>query len=267
MDADRPFTSLFLLLSADGKISTGDTDEMDVDRDLPHIPGVKEGLKQYYDLEHGTDRFSLNTGRTLAKTGINEKQDDPEQVPVTFVVVDTEPHLTEQGVSYLARKGRALIVVTANPAHPASVLKESFSNLHVIRYERIDFAHLFNRLKQDYGATRMTIQSGGTLNATLIRGGLVDRVLLVIAPALIGGKDTPTLMDGESLHATAELSRIKALDLVQATPLRDSYVLLEYNVRNGSIYCDRPIATSMPRTCGTDFVWLWRARGDAAENP
>ena len=70
------------------------------------------------------------------------------------------------------------------------------------------------------------------MNARLIREGLVDRILLVIAPALIGGRDTPTPMDGESLHATAELSRIKALDLVQATPLRDSYVLLEYNVRN-----------------------------------
>ena len=35
-------------------------------------------------------------------------------------------------------------------------------------------------------------------------------------------------MDGESLYTAAELSKIKALDLVQATPLRDSYVLLEY---------------------------------------
>ena len=39
-------------------------------------------------------------------------------------------------------------------------------------------------------------------------------------------------MDGESLYTAAELSKIKALDLVQATPLRDSYVLLEYEVRN-----------------------------------
>ena len=78
----------------------------------------------------------------------------------------------------------------------------------------------------------MTMQSGGNLNATLVREGLVDRIVLVIAPALIGGKDTSTLMDGESLHTAAELSKIKALDLVQATPLRDSYVLLEYEVRN-----------------------------------
>ena len=102
----------------------------------------------------------------------------------------------------------------------------------MLHYEKIDFTHLFNRLKHDFGAIRMTIQSGGSMNSTLIREGLVDRIMLVVAPALIGCKDTPTLVDGESLHTTAELSNVKALDLVQATPLRNSYGLLEYEVRN-----------------------------------
>ena len=45
---DRPVTTLFLIASVDGKISTGDTDSLDVDRDFPKIVGVKEGLLQYY---------------------------------------------------------------------------------------------------------------------------------------------------------------------------------------------------------------------------
>jgi 2,5-diamino-6-(ribosylamino)-4(3H)-pyrimidinone 5'-phosphate reductase len=40
----RPKTTLFMLMSIDGKISTGDTDALDVDRDLPGIAGVREGL-------------------------------------------------------------------------------------------------------------------------------------------------------------------------------------------------------------------------------
>jgi len=232
MNSDRPFTTLFLLVSADGKISTGDTDEMDVDQDYPQLPGVKEGLPQYYDLETKTDQFSLNTGRVFAKIGANEPQDDPEQVPVTFVIIDSRPHLTEQGVAYLAKRGRKLIIVTANEVHPALALRGRFPNLHVLEYETIDFHNLFSRLKHEYGADRLTIQSGGTLNTTLVREGLVDRVLLVVAPALIGGKNTPTLMDGESVHTVSELSKIKSLELVQTKPLRDSYALLEYNVRN-----------------------------------
>lgn len=48
---NRPFTTLFMLMSLDGKISTGDTDEMDFDKDLKRIVGVKEGLPQYYERE------------------------------------------------------------------------------------------------------------------------------------------------------------------------------------------------------------------------
>jgi 2,5-diamino-6-(ribosylamino)-4(3H)-pyrimidinone 5'-phosphate reductase len=87
-------------------------------------------------------------------------------------------------------------------------------------------------LARDYGAERVTIQSGGTLNATLVREGLIDRLLLVVAPAMIGGENTATLMDGESLRSTKDLKKIKTLQLIQAKPLKDSYLLLEYEVRN-----------------------------------
>ncbi|WP_020072972.1 hypothetical protein [Faecalispora sporosphaeroides] len=43
----KPITTLFMLMSVDGKISTGTSDELDVDKDFPKITGVAEGL-------HGT---------------------------------------------------------------------------------------------------------------------------------------------------------------------------------------------------------------------
>lgn len=230
---NRPYTTLFLLVSVDGKISTGDTDAMDVDKDYPRIDGVKDGLKQYYDLEMETDLFSLNTGRVFAKVGMNEKTDEPKKLPVSFVVIDNEPHLTEKGVSYLAKKSKNLIIATTNKTHSAISLKNKFDNIDVFEYqEKIDFGDFFKKLKEQFGAERLTIQSGGTLNTALVREGLVDRVFLVIAPALVGGRNTSTLMDGESLHAPDELNKIKALELVQAKPLDNSYLLLEYRVKN-----------------------------------
>ena len=58
---DRPITTLFMLMSVDGKISTGASDELDMDRDLPGILGVREGLHQYYEIEQTTDLWSFNT--------------------------------------------------------------------------------------------------------------------------------------------------------------------------------------------------------------
>lgn len=54
---------MFMLMSVDGKISTGSSDELDVDKDFPNITGVKEGLHQYYEFEQMSDLWSFNTGR------------------------------------------------------------------------------------------------------------------------------------------------------------------------------------------------------------
>lgn len=57
----KPITTLFMLMSVDGKISTGAVDELDIDREFPRINGVKEGIYQYYEIEKTTDLWSLNS--------------------------------------------------------------------------------------------------------------------------------------------------------------------------------------------------------------
>ncbi|KKT30174.1 MAG: hypothetical protein UW16_C0017G0017, partial [Microgenomates group bacterium GW2011_GWC1_44_10] len=74
---DRTYNTLFLIQSLDGKISTGDTNFLDVDLDFKRIHGVKEGLSQYYDIEKTTDPFSLNSGKVMAKIGVNLRTAKP----------------------------------------------------------------------------------------------------------------------------------------------------------------------------------------------
>ena len=220
-------------MSVDGKISTGDTDVMDVDKDFPQIRDLEKGLHQYYDLEQETDLFSLNTGRVFAKIGVNDLESDPEKTPVNFVVIDNEPHLTEKGVVYLLKKSERVFIVTTRSDHPAIHLSANNAHLIPILYkERIDFSDLMQKLRNSYGAEKLTIQSGGTMNATLLREGLIDKIRIVVAPALIGGRNTATLVDGESLHEESELFRIRPLELLKAEPLENSYLLLEYKVLN-----------------------------------
>lgn len=223
---DRPITTLFMLMSVDGKISTGGTDELDVDRDLPTIPGVREGLPQYYEIEQTTDLWSFNTGRVQAKLGINEKE-LPAKTPVSFVLLDNH-HLTEHGVRFFCAKSRQAVVITSNPVHPA--FRVDADNLHVICQEQPSLGDALERLKKECGCERLTVQSGGTVNGLFLREKLLDYVDLVVAPVLIGGKDTPTLIDGRSLTARQELSALGVLKLTDCTVLRDSWLRLRYEV-------------------------------------
>jgi 2,5-diamino-6-(ribosylamino)-4(3H)-pyrimidinone 5'-phosphate reductase len=58
------------------------------------------------------------------------------------------------------------------------------------------------------------------------------QISIVIAPALIGGKETPTLIDGESIKFFEELKKIKALNLTDIIKLNNSYINVRYDVIN-----------------------------------
>ncbi|MFA4880224.1 MAG: dihydrofolate reductase family protein [Candidatus Doudnabacteria bacterium] len=231
---DRPITTLFMLSSLDGKISTGDMDEMDTDSDFRKIKGIKEGVQQYYDLEKTTDMHFLITGKVMTKQceslNVNNRKDEPTKLSANCIIVDGV-HLQESGILYLLKKFNSLTVVTTNENHPAIKIKSE--NLKIISYkDKINFSDLFKKLKSDYGIKRITIQSGGTMNAVLLRNKLIDRISLVVAPCLIGGKDTASLIGGESLHNQKELKYVKALRLKRCDVLENSYLHLQYDVIN-----------------------------------
>jgi Pyrimidine reductase, riboflavin biosynthesis len=235
--SDRVETNLFLLVSVDGKITSGDSDELDSDSDWTRIRGVKEGLRQYYQVEESIALNSLNTGRVMAKVGVNSRTETPaKDEGITFFIVDRKPHLNEKGVRSLAQRVGRLFIVTNNASHPAFSLQAECGNLEVIHYAGdVDLPDLMRRMKQQYGYGQLTIQSGGTLNAALLRQGLVDHVTLVVAPLLVGGSTTSSLIDGVSLQTEEDLVNLRALRLVRCEALQDSYLRLDYDVVNETV--------------------------------
>jgi 2,5-diamino-6-(ribosylamino)-4(3H)-pyrimidinone 5'-phosphate reductase len=233
MEKERTYNTLFLIQSLDGKISTGDTDDLDVDKDFSRVHGVKEGLKQYYDIEATTDNVSFNSGKVQAKVGANARIWEKDRSDIHFVIVDNKPHLNEQGVEYFARRSKVFYLITTNKEHPAFKLKESFGDkLQIFYYENdVDFKEVFEKLKED-GHGRVTIQTGGDLNAVLLRQGLIDELSIVIAPVLVGGKDTQSLIAGESLHTESDLMKTRPLELIESKILENSYLHLRYKVIN-----------------------------------
>ena len=228
---NRPITTLFMLESLDGKISTGSNDNLDVDKDFCKITGVKEGLHQYYELEKETDVFSLNTGRVMEKIGVNNRKEYHEKVDVvTFIIIDNKPHLNEKGIDYICHWVGRLLLVTTNKNHVAYSLKDKYDNLEILYYDKFDPKILLEDIYRKYNAKRLTIQAGGTLNGVFVRNKLIDFVNIVIAPIIIGGKDVPTLVDGYGIIDEKELFKLLPLQLLECNKLEDSYVQLKYKV-------------------------------------
>lgn len=115
-------------------------------------------------------------------------------------------------------------------------LKESVSynikekNLHIIFQEELSLEDALHELKSSYGCEKLTIQSGGTVNGLFLREKLFDYIDVVVAPVLIGGKETASLIDGSSITSENELSGLSVLKLIDCTILNVSYIRVRYQV-------------------------------------
>ncbi|MFX1377615.1 MAG: dihydrofolate reductase family protein [Promethearchaeota archaeon] len=235
MEKNRPETTLFLMQSVDGKISTGDIDDRDQEIDFPKIKGIKEGNYQYYNHLFKTERYALISGKVLAKIGVNSREKIDDHKDVNLIIIDREPHLINKGIDYLLKSFKSIYIVTNNKNHPAFKFTKE-KELNVIFYpNEINIEDLFIKLKQDYQIHEISIQSGGTLNSLFLTLKLIDHISLIIAPCLIGGKSTPTLIDGTGPRVEDDLFNIKALTLKKCEVLKHSYIYLYYDVINDTI--------------------------------
>lgn len=151
----------------------------------------------------------------------------PEKTPVSFVLLDNT-HMTEHGVQYFCARSKEFVLITTNKTHPAFNIKAD--NLHIIYQENLSLEDALIELKKNHGCERITIQSGGTVNGMFLREKIFDYVDIVVAPVLIGGKETSTLVDGAALTKENELDKLGVLSLIGCDVLENSYIRLRYKV-------------------------------------
>ncbi len=219
---NRPITTLYMLMSLDGKISTGSSDLLDFDKDIPNIAGVNEGLNKCYEIEQTTSYWTFLTGRTMSKAGVGAGC-----VQACACVYDNN-NLDSKLIRKLCKRFVKVVIVTSNANHAAN--SEQMDNLHVLYQQETDLSEAFEILYEEFDCKVLTLQSGGTMNSLLLREGLIDFVDIVVAPMIVGGKSTPTLVDGEDLTTLEDLQNVRALSLINHYCVGKSYLRLMYKV-------------------------------------
>lgn len=112
------------------------------------------------------------------------------------------------------------------PGHLAYLHEQQVEHI-VTGEDRVDLAAALAELKARYGLNRLRVDSGGILNGTLLRQGLVDEVSVVLTPALVGGTSPRSFFTAPDLASTEGIIPLRLVHLEQ---LRDGAVWLRYEV-------------------------------------
>lgn len=222
----RPYVTVNLAMSADGKISTRERRQVRISgaRDFGRVDTLKAGQDAIV-VGIGTV-LADNPSLTVKSPALREerrkggKDEDPVRV-----VVDSQAR-TPPGADIL-RKGtgeRIIAVAESAPGERVERLRR-LATILVAGEDQVDLDRFLREL-HDRGIRCLMVEGGGTLIWGFFSRDLVDEFCTFVGPVVIGGKDAPTPADGEGFLREQDFVRLEPPTVTEC----DGGVMLRWRV-------------------------------------
>jgi 2,5-diamino-6-(ribosylamino)-4(3H)-pyrimidinone 5'-phosphate reductase len=214
-------------VSADGKLSTREREQVP-------ISGPTD-FERVDELRAESNAVMVGVGTVVAddpsltvddpvRTAIREADDEPIQPARVIADSGGRTPLDSRVLNDDART--YLLASEAAPAENVEALEETGATVLVAGEERVEFREALPELEAE-GIDQLMVEGGGEVIFSLFEAGLVDELSVYVGSAVIGGRDAPTLVDGEGF-----IKEFPQLALLSVERIDDG-VLLQWLVEGG----------------------------------
>lgn len=207
-------------MTVDGKIATSSGES---------AISSRQDLKRVHRMRAASDAVLIGIATALA--------DDP-RLTVRLVkgrnparvIVDSRGRLpADSRLLKTARKVRTIVAVTEQaPSENTGMMERAGAQVVVVPSAgsppAVDLEALF-RILEKMGFKNVLAEGGGELNWSLLRLGLADRLVVTVAPRLVGGRVATTLVEGDGFEAVSKGIR---LELARAQRVKKTGELVLY---------------------------------------
>ncbi len=201
-------------MSADGKLSSrrreqiaisGDADFARVDRCRAVADGILIGVGTVLADNPSLLRHDEQYGREQRGTNVS---------PPARIIADSNCR-TPTDSDVLAGDAKTYILTTESASVARrSKLRDAGAELIVAGTDRVDLTEAFTKLGSA-GIEQLFVEGGGELIFSLFEAELVDELTVYIGNVIFGGRDAPTLADGDGFVSgfpTLSLRSVEQLD-------------------------------------------------------
>ncbi|MGI8966804.1 MAG: dihydrofolate reductase family protein [Limisphaerales bacterium] len=106
-----------------------------------------------------------------------------------------------------------IILSTERAEKKLKQLRSVADEVKICGEKEIDFVLACEWLRVQWKVKSLLCEGGGEVNDGLFRAGVVNEIYLTLCPLIFGGRDAPTLADGEGVARLADATRLKMKSL------------------------------------------------------
>ena len=122
---------------------------------------------------------------------------------------------------------KTIIVVTKQASKDTiEKIKKLGAHVIIVGSKLINLKKLFNMLYR-MGYRKILIEGGGELNWSCLHDGIVNELIITIAPIVVGGRNAITLVEGRGYSTISQGIKLKLTKIIQNK--NDNEITLYYN--------------------------------------
>jgi len=130
------------------------------------------------------------------------------------VVVSGSGSLNPNAEIFRHRFSPIIVLVTRRaPESKLRRLRRVADDVKAFGDTRLNFTQALRWLRKKWGVKRLLCEGGGEVNAGLFEEGLVDEVYHTLSPLVLGGRNAPTMADGNGFPTLASAAKLKLKSL------------------------------------------------------
>jgi 2,5-diamino-6-(ribosylamino)-4(3H)-pyrimidinone 5'-phosphate reductase len=219
----RPYVILNAAMTLDGKIAT--------QTGSSNISGKKD-LERVHELRKECDAIMVGIGTVLAddpRLTVHKIDANPDDNPIR-IVVDSKCRTPMD--ARITNSDAKTIIACANEykdefkqSEKYETFKERGVKFFFSGDERVDLVALMSYLHEE-GIDKLMLEGGSTLNFSMIKAGLIDRISICVAPMIVGGANAKTFFDGEGFDMMDDAVKLELIDSYTL----DKDLILTYDV-------------------------------------
>ncbi|GIO47634.1 riboflavin biosynthesis protein RibD [Paenibacillus azoreducens] len=204
-----PYVTIKTASTLDGKIAADTGDSKWISN--------AEARLQAHGLRHRHQAIMVGIGTVQADDpSLTTRHDGVDGIQPVRIIVDSRLGLSPEAKIFSAGETPVIVLTTErHDAEKAKLLMECGVKILVCGSgPAVDLKTALTELgRMEIGS--ILVEGGGTLNGALLKERLVDRIILYLAPKIIGGKAAPDNFMFEGIHQMADAITLDALEIEQ----------------------------------------------------